>query len=75
MPGKFLVATGDAASGWSVTVIPSSSGGFDAAKSQLTSAGYTTFSSRPRSVYFSGKKYDVLLTTPGETVTYAVSVH
>ena len=71
--GDVLVATGDAESGWSITVIPSAKGGLAAAVKLLGTAGYTTSSSKPASAYLSGPKYDVLLSSPGDTVTYAVS--
>lgn len=71
--GKILVATGGASTGWSVTVVPSAAGGFDAAQAALTKAGFTVTSSKPGSVYLSGPKYDILLTSPGDTVTYAIS--
>ena len=73
LKGDVLVATGEADSGWSVTVVPTGKGGLAAAVKLLNKAGYTTSSSKPASAYLSGPKYDILLSSPGETVTYAIS--
>lgn len=75
--GDILVAKGDADTGWSVTINPSSKTGFDDAKAALTKAGFTAEANpnatATSTVIFDGPKYTVLLSTPGTAVTYAVS--
>ncbi len=75
--GKILVATGDADTGWSVTVIPTSTTGFADAKAALEKAGFKAepnAKATPTSTtIYDGPKYTVILSTPGQAVTYAVS--
>ncbi len=75
--GKVLVAQGDAATGWSVTVIPTSKTGFADAKAALEQAGYkaepNAKATATSTTIFDGPKYTVILSTPGSAVTYAVS--
>lgn len=75
--GKILVAQGDADTGWSVTVIPTSKTGFADAKAALEKAGFKA-EPNPKATdtsttIFDGPKYTVILSTPGSAVTYAVS--
>ena len=75
--GKVLVATGDADTGWSVTVIPTSKTGFADAKAALEKAGFkaepNAKATDTSTTIFDGPKYTVILSTPGQAVTYAVS--
>ncbi len=75
--GKILVAKGDADTGWSVTVIPTSKTGFADAKAALEKAGFkaepNAKATATSTTIFDGPKYTVILSTPGQAVTYAVS--
>ncbi|NEN05519.1 hypothetical protein G3T36_06505 [Diaminobutyricibacter tongyongensis] len=75
--GKILVAKGDASTGWSVTVIPTSKTGFADAKAALEKAGFkaepNAKATDTSTTIFDGPKYTVILSTPGQAVTYAVS--
>ena len=75
--GKILVAQGDADTGWSVTVIPTSKTGFADAKAALEKAGFkaepNAKATDTSTTIFDGPKYTVILSTPGHAVTYAVS--
>lgn len=75
--GKILVAQGDADTGWSVTVIPTSKTGFADAKAALEKAGFkaepNAKATDTSTTIFDGPKYTVILSTPGTAVTYAVS--
>ena len=75
--GKILVAKGDADTGWSVTVIPTSKTGFADAKAALEKAGFkaepNAKATDTSTTIFDGPKYTVILSTPGQAVTYAVS--
>jgi hypothetical protein len=75
--GKILVAKGDADTGWSVTVIPTAKTGFADAKAALEKAGFkaepNAKATDTSTTIFDGPKYTVILSTPGQAVTYAVS--
>ncbi len=77
IPGEIHVAQGDAATGWSVTVIPTSKTGFADAKAALEKAGFqaepNAKATATSTTVFDGPKYTVVLSTPGTAVTYAVS--
>lgn len=72
LSGKLIVASGDDADGWTVTVQPSD-GDFAAAEAALKRAGYTATRSGETSATFTDKDYTVSLQTPGKTVTYLVT--
>ncbi len=74
--GILLVARGDEANGWSVTVQPKNTSGFADAKSALEKAGYTVQSGATDSkAVFTNDKYTVAVGTPGVSVTYAVTAN
>ncbi len=74
--GTVVVARGDKANGWSVTVQPKGKNGFADATSALKAKGYTEQSGATDSaaVYTNGK-YTVAVKTPGVSVTYAVTAN
>lgn len=72
LAGRLLVASGDAADGWSVTVDPSS-GGLASAEAELKSAGFEVTHSSESSATLTGSDYTVLVQTPGKSLTYVVT--
>lgn len=74
--GTIVVARGDKDNGWSVTVQPKGKDGFADAKSQLESKGYTAQPDATDSkAVYSNDKYTVAISTPGVSVTYAVTAN
>ena len=72
--GIVLVARGDKNDGWSVTVQPKSKTGFADAGAALQKAGFTQQpgATDTKAVYTNGT-YTVAISTPGASVTYAVT--
>jgi hypothetical protein len=74
--GAILVARGDAANGWSVTVQPKNKTGFADAGALLTKAGYTPQgAATDTKAVFTNDKYTVAVGTPGVSVTYLVTAN
>lgn len=72
--GIILVARGDKNDGWSVTVQPKTKTGFADAEAALQKAGFTQQpgATDSKAVYTNGS-YTVAISTPGSSVTYAVT--
>ena len=72
--GIVLVARGDKNDGWSVTVQPKTKTGFADAEAALQKAGFTQQPGATDSkAVYSNSKYTVAISTPGSSVTYAVT--
>jgi hypothetical protein len=74
--GTVVVARGDKDNGWSVTVQPKGTDGFAEAKSQLEAKGYKAQPDATDSkAVYTNDKYTVAISTPGVSVTYAVTAN
>jgi hypothetical protein len=74
--GTVVVARGDKDNGWSVTVQPKGKDGFAEAKSQLEAKGYKAQPDATDSkAVYTNDKYTVAISTPGVSVTYAVTAN
>ena len=74
--GTVVVARGNKADGWSITVQPKGKDGFAEAKSQLEAKGYTAQPDATDSkAVYSNDKYTVAVGTPGVSVTYTVTAN
>jgi hypothetical protein len=72
--GTVVAAQGDKASGWSVTVQPSGTTGFAAAKAALEAKGYKVQpGATDAAAVYSNGTYTVALTSSGTAVTYTVT--
>ncbi|MGO4535732.1 hypothetical protein [Leifsonia sp. 2MCAF36] len=72
LSGTLLVAAGDAAEGWSVTVDPTE-GDLKAAESALEAAGFNESRVTKGSAMLQNSQYTVAVQSPGKTVTYLVT--
>jgi hypothetical protein len=72
--GTVVAAQGDKASGWSVTVQPSGTTGFAAAKAALEAKGYKVQpGATDTAAVYSNGTYTVALTSSGTAVAYTVT--
>ena len=72
LKGRLLVASGDAADGWTVTVEPTD-GDLASAETALTKAGFAATRTTATSATFADHDYTVSVQTPGRSVTYLVT--
>lgn len=72
LAGRVLVASGDTADGWSVTVAPTS-GDLASAEASLKNAGFVATRTTTSSATLADAGYTVTVQTPGKTVTYIVT--
>lgn len=74
--GTVVVARGDKANGWSVTVQPSGKDGFADAKTALEGKGFTQQpGATDSSAVYTNDAYTVAVKTPGVSVTYNVTAN